>query len=213
MRRLSHIGIRVIAGTAAGIGVTVLMTMCLAFMMVVRGFTGNATLPADCALVFGAAVYGYDQPGPAMGRRISTAARLYNQGKVKTLILTGGVGRGRGVSLSEAAVMKEQAVALGVRLSNIITEEQAHNTVENLQNSRGLAAQCTSVVGISDGYHLARILLLAHRLDWDNLTVAPSDVRPSFYSELQSLVRETGAILYYGLYIDHWLAIPAAGSA
>ena len=209
MKAPLRIAVRSIAGLAAVSGAGVLIAVCTSLMMVVTGFGGNAQLPADCALVFGAAVYGYDQPGPAMGRRIATAARLYNEGSVKTLILSGGVGRGRGVSLSEAAVMKEQASALGVKLSNILTEEQAHNTWENIAFSRGLAANCTSVVGISDGYHLARIRLLAYQQGWRDLTVAPADVRPSFYSELQSIIRETGAVLYYGLNLLRTLPGPA----
>lgn len=187
--------------TAVGVGAFLLV--CAALVFVVTGMSGNAVLPADCALVFGAAVAGYDQPGPAMTRRVSTAARLYRDGSVQTLIMSGGVGRGEGVSLSEAEVMRRQAEDLGVKLSNILTESGSHSTGENLQNSRFIASECQNVVGISDGYHLARIRLLASRMGWHDLTVLPADARPAFFSELQSIGREVVGVLYYGLWMDY----------
>lgn len=202
--------VRAIFGALALAGAGALLSISAAFLLVISGFAGNADLPADCGLVFGAAVYGYDRPGPAIVRRISTAARLYNEGMVKRLILTGGVGRGGGVSLSEASVMREQAVSYGVQVFDIRTEESSHSTMENLQFSRELVDDCQSVVGISDAFHLTRIRMLAFRQGWHNLTVQPADTRPNAGSELKSVVREVFALLYYGFYLDKVFGDPAA---
>jgi len=200
--------VRFIAGVGALVGVAVVLLLVSSFIAVMVGFQGNAKFPADCGLVFGAAVYGYDKPGPAIVRRISTAARLYREGKVKTLILAGGVGRGVGESLSEAAVMQEEAAALGVSMSNIITEESSHSTWENLLYSQSLAKECDHVVGISDGYHLTRIRFLAMRQGWDNFTVLPADERPARPSELKSILREMLGLLYYVFHIDRLFGSP-----
>lgn len=211
MKKALRTTVRAIVGLGALTGVGAIVGLAAAFLLVIGGFGGNAELPADCGLVFGAAVYGYDRPGPALSRRIATAARLYNEGKVKTLIVTGGVGRGGGVSLSEASVMRTQAIAYGVRSFDIRTEESSHSTMENLTFSQELAKECDDVVGISDAYHLTRIRMLAFRQGgWDDFTVHPADDRPAAASEMKSVVREVFALLYYGLYFDKIFGDPAA---
>jgi vancomycin permeability regulator SanA len=203
MKKALHYTLRAAFGLGALMGVGAIVSLASAFLLVIGGFGGNAQLPADCGLVFGAAVYGYDRPGPALARRIATAARLYNEGQVKTLILTGGVGRGGGVSLSEASVMRTQAIAYGVKVFDIRTEDASHSTIENLTFSRELAKDCKSIVGISDAFHLTRIRMLAFRQGgWDHFTVHPADDRPTAASEMKSVVREVFAFLYYGLYFD-----------
>lgn len=170
-------------------------------MAIVLGSTrGSYQLPADCAIVFGAAVYGHNMPGPAIVRRISTAAALYKEGSVKRLILSGGVGSGN--RQSEASVMRLQAIARGVDERDIVLEEQAHSTWENVLHARPLTDNCNSVVGVSDGYHLARIDFLAWRQGWKELQTYPTVERPSEENERRSQIREIFAYLYYLLYLD-----------
>jgi uncharacterized SAM-binding protein YcdF (DUF218 family) len=202
MRTVARHSLRFLAGTGALAGVAAILALALSLTTVMIGFKGNAVLPADCALVFGASVMGYNRPGPAITRRVSTAVRLYKEGSVKRLIMAGGVGRGVGESLSEAAVMRAEAVRYGVQSFNIITEDSSHSTKENLNYSAPLAKDCESVVGISDGYHLARIRVLAYRQGFDNFTVLPADSRPGAASEFSSIVREVFGLLYYALQVD-----------
>ncbi len=173
-----------------------------AYIEVKQHFSGSATLPAECALVFGAAVYG-NLPGPAIVRRISTAAELYRTKKVKTLILSGG--RGEGNRQSEAQVMKTEALKQGVDEKDIVMEDQSHSTWENVLHSKNLTTPCSSVVGISDGYHLARIRLIAWRQGWGELQTIPASTRPTSESEEKSVLRETFGYLYYMLRLDYWI--------
>ncbi len=172
------------------------------YLQVKQQFAGNGTLPADCALVFGAAVYG-SIPSPAILRRVSTAATLYREEKVKKLILSGG--RGEGNRQSEATVMRREAINLGVDAEDISIEDQSHSTWENLLYSQNLTSQCSSIVGISDGYHLARIELLARRQGWKNFGTIPTELRPPEMSEHRSVLRETFAYLYYALWMNEWI--------
>ena len=80
-------------------GVTCFLVYGGAVIYVVESEAGNARLPAECGLVFGAAVWPvYDDEGnqitsaagPGIRRRISTAAALLHQGLLDRLILTGG---------------------------------------------------------------------------------------------------------------------------
>ncbi len=185
--------------SAALVVLCAVLTVGYATTMVVRGFEGTAQLPADCAIVFGAAVYGQSLPGPAIVRRVEAAATLYKDDKIQRVILSGG--KGTDDRMSEAAVMRRQAISKGIAPSAITLEENAHSTWENIQFTRPLTKNCESVVAISDQYHLGRIRLLASRQGWDLPTV-PAQVRPAMLSEQRSVVREILAYIYYLLYLD-----------
>lgn len=172
------------------------------YIVIRTHFDGSGTLPADCAIVFGAAVYGYDTPGPAIVRRIGKAATLYRDGSINRFIFSGGVGKGSGLSDSEASVMRAEAERLGVRATDIILESNSHSTWENLLFARPLTVGCESVVGISDQFHLARIEFLAWRQGWGTLGTIPSEDRPPAISERASVIREMFAMVYYVFYLD-----------
>ncbi len=183
------------------------ITLCVlvvggAYAQVTGHFKGTGTLPADCAVVFGAAIYG-NRAGPAIVRRVSTAATLYREKKIQHVILSGG--RGEGNQKSEADVMKIEALNGGVAEKDITLESNSHSTWDNILYSKNLTSQCSSVVGISDGYHLARIELIARRQGWGELKTIPADSRPTVLSERQSVFRETVAYVYYLLRMDYWI--------
>ncbi len=167
----------------------------LAVVRVFQFYDGTAVLPADCAVVFGAAVHRGDTAGPGIQRRVQTAVELQKAGDVQHLFLTGG--RGEDGQASEAEVMKEVALEAGVPSSLIHIEESSSSTWENLVHTRPLTVDCDSVVGISDRYHLARIHLLAHRQDWDDLMVYPAHWVATPRFEAWSVVREALGLLYY----------------
>ncbi len=170
-------------------------------LVVLRGFNGSGQLPTDCAIVFGAAVYGTQFAGPGIVRRVGGAGEYYRQGLItRKIILSGGTGSGN--KLSEAQVMKREALKQGIPSAMIFTEDESHSTLENLRFSQPLAKDCKSVVGISDKYHLARIDLLARRLDWDNFSTVPVQGSPTKDFERQSVIREIIAYTYYVLHAD-----------
>lgn len=177
-----------------------------ALFLILSHSGGTGTLPADCAVVFGAAVYGLDRPGPAITRRVGTAAAYYREGRINRLILSGG--KGRGNRQSEAQVMKTAAVEGGVDPVDILLEQRSHSTWENLAYARNLTSDCSSVVGISDGFHLARIRLLAKRQGWEALHTVPAVIRPTHGAEWRGIAREVLAYVYYGLRLDSVIALP-----
>lgn len=163
---------------------------------VIARLQGTATLPAECAIVFGTAVHPvYDErgrivsarAGPGILRRVSTAAALYRQGMIRRVFLSGG--KGEGSLRSEAQVMRDVAEQRGIPPSAITVEDRSRSTRENLEFTRPLTSGCSSLVAISDGYHLARIELLADSLGWRLQTVPAAD-RPSRAFILRNLLRE-----------------------
>ncbi len=163
---------------------------------VVDHMKGSAHFPADCAIVFGTAVwpvYGADgkitavTAGPGITRRVSTAVALQRKGSIGRIFLSGG--KGEGNVTSEAQVMRRVALSLGAKGDSLIVEDQSRSTWENLVNTRPLTSGCKSIVGISDGYHLARIALYADVQGWPVQTY-PADVHPDAAFTLRSLLRE-----------------------
>lgn len=186
--------------TAIVLGLCIALTFIGVTLFIVSRFDGSPVLPADCALVFGAAVY-TDRPSPAITRRVRTAVDLYHQKKVRRLILSGGKGS-RDV-LTEAKVMEAIALRDGVSPQNILREERSRSTIENLQFSLPLAKNCESVIAVSDEFHLARIELLGRRTGWGSLPTIPAKIPSSPRSELKSVLREALGYIYYALRIDH----------
>ncbi len=171
-------------------------------------FRGTASIPADCAIVFGAAVHAVRDEegrgvgagaGPGIQRRMETAVNLYNTGNIKRLFVTGG--KGEGMLRSEAEVMRTLAISNGVSPDDIVMESSARNTQENIRFTRPLTSDCSSIVAISDRYHMARIQFLAALQGWD-LRTYPAERHATRDFETQSVIREALAIVYYGLLSD-----------
>lgn len=176
--------------------------------LILSRFDGTAQLPADCGIVFGAAVYG-NRPSMAVMRRVDAAVDLYHAHQLSKIFLTGG--KGDGARLSEAAVMKARALSEAIPASALIMEDKARSTWENLLFTRPLTAQCDSVIGISDAFHLARIELLAHRQGWGDFRTSPAPRPESRSLEVRSFVREVAGYLYYALFLDTiWDIAPTA---
>lgn len=177
----------------AGCGVMFFLTIALFAVFVIAGYPGDAKLPADCALVFGAAVHGNDDAGPGIARRVDTAADLYKKHKVKKLILSGG--KGNASQDSEAEVMRKVALRDGVDPADVILEDHSTSTAENIRLSKPLTGGCSSTVAVSDRYHLARIGYLARHLDWPTLKTFPAYRHADRLFEARNVFRESAALL------------------
>jgi len=165
-------------------------------LYVVQRMGGTGVETADCAIVFGAAVRPIWNSagdvidltaGPGIARRVSTAAELLNAGRLHRLFFSGG--RGVGNTKSEAQAMREYAVSIGIPPQRITLEERSNSTWENLLYTRALTEDCRSVLAISDGFHLARIRMIAHIQRWD-LPTYPVDHPPTLLFTARNLLRE-----------------------
>lgn len=163
---------------------------------------GNNYTPiqADAAIVLGAAVWG-KQPSPVFRERINHAINLYQNGYVRTLIFTGGVGNGD--ELAEALVGKLYAVSKGVKSSDILIETTSRTTSQNLQNASELVAnhQFKKILIVSDPLHLKRAVFMARNLGLDaQPSPTPTTRYQSLNSQLPFLMRETYFYFVYLLF-------------
>ena len=108
-------------------------------------------------------------PGGSM-TRIHKALELYEEGKVKTFLLSGGIGP---LSLDretpEAEIFRQFLVKRGVPKERILVENRSRNTIENIDfsvellKSLGYDLEKTSFLVVTNDYHMRRTLGLLQR--------------------------------------------------
>jgi uncharacterized SAM-binding protein YcdF (DUF218 family) len=154
---------------------------------------------AQAAIVLGAAVW-HKEPSPVFRERINHAITLYRAGRVKKILLTGGVGRNS--TLSEAEVAKTYAIKQGVPAADILTETRSRTTLENLRFASPIARQhgLTTFLLVTDPLHMKRAVILAND---QGLSVAPSPTPTTRFktarSQVKFLAHETCFYLDYRL--------------
>jgi uncharacterized SAM-binding protein YcdF (DUF218 family) len=166
----------------------VLLTLATEIVLYSSETTDQA---AQAAVVLGAAAWG-NRPSPVYRERINEAIRLYQQGRVKTLIFTGGTPV-LGYP-SESAVGREYARLQGIPDSAILVDTKSRSTFENLVQARELmkTVGIQSILLVSDPLHMKRAMYIVGELGMD-AQPAPTDSSrvQSWSSRVQFLWRET----------------------
>ena len=122
---------------------------------------------ADIAVVLGNAVNRRGKPNPCLRSRVEAGVRLYRQGKVGELLMSGGTD---GDGSNEAQTMRDMAVEMGVPSEKIRLEEHSKSTYENIVLSVPDLRDANGIIIVSDAFHLARAEWLAKR-HWPGKTV------------------------------------------
>jgi len=132
---------------------------------------------ADIVVVFGAQVHGNGAPSTSLRDRMDTAIGLVNDGLVKKLLVSGGVGDS---GYNEALVMRDMAVKAGVPEEDVIVDSSGVNTEATVRNSIPFfgSEPRSRVLAVSQFYHLPRIKLAYQRAGWDVLTVPAATSTP-----------------------------------
>jgi uncharacterized SAM-binding protein YcdF (DUF218 family) len=184
------------------LGLLSTLTVAIASIATSIYFYGDnqKTIPADAAIVLGAAVWG-EEPSPVFRERIHHAINLYEQQFIHKIIFTGGVGAGD--QLAESVVGKRYATDRGVKTADIFTETQSRTTLENLKNALVIAKNqgLTKFLIVSDPLHLKRAVSMARNLGMDAYPSATPTTRyQSLNSQLPFLLRETYFYFVYLLF-------------
>ena len=116
--------------------------------------------PADAAVVLSTRAYEEGRLNPCLVARVEAAVELYRAGKVKKLVMTGGISRDL---QSSAGNMQMIAEKMSVPKGDIIQEREAGNTFENIVFSRKFIENSPRVVIVSAGFHLARARMMADK--------------------------------------------------
>ncbi len=121
---------------------------------------------ADAVIVLGAGVYG-TEPSPVLQSRIEAAADYLQAHPDLVAVLSGG--QGPGEDLTEAEVMRQGLVELGIDESRLRMEEQSTSTAENFTFSKalleedGIKADKACIAVVTNEFHCFRAGMLARR--------------------------------------------------
>ena len=123
---------------------------------------------ADAALILGNRAYRDGKPNPCLTGRVDAGIALAMAGRVRRLLLSGGVDWEDG--RVEAEVMERHARAAGYN-GSVLLEPISSSTRENLSMSRSIlqAAGVKSVIIVTEPYHLWRAERLVRASGFDRL--------------------------------------------
>ncbi len=170
------------------VSIVVFLCLCVLWcgvlsILMAGAAAGRPDTPST-VIILGCRVNG-DKPSLALMRRIETAADYLLDHPSIRVIVAGGQGPDEWIT--EAEAMKRVLIQKGVSEDRILLEDRSTSTLENLTfakeilDDNGLG---TSVVIISEGYHMYRALSIAKRVGLDAEGLAAPTVRwllPTFW--------------------------------
>lgn len=159
--------------------------------------TVDSIRPADKAVILSTKAYENGHLNPCLVARVQAGVELYQAGKVKALVMSGGINRDHQYGSRNMQAIAEK---MGVPSSAILQEDQSANTFENIVFSRSKIEDSQNVVIVSAGFHLPRAHWMAEK-QWSQniqLYAAPHCTEPHG-GYAYSLTREIAAIVKNGL--------------
>jgi uncharacterized SAM-binding protein YcdF (DUF218 family) len=148
--------------------------------------------PADAIVVMGAAQYN-GRPSPVFRARLDHAAALFRRGLAPLVLVTGGVGQGE--SRSEAVVGRDYLLTVGLPASALAIEAAGRTSATSVAAaaSRLRRRGGSTVIFVSDGFHMLRLGFLARRYGLHALSSpAPgSPIHPNSRRELGYFLAES----------------------
>ncbi len=116
---------------------------------------GNAdrAQKSDAIMIFGTGVRADGSASPTLRARTRHAYDLWKRGLAPKILCTGGVGAH---GPAESVVQEKLLIGWGVPANAIIKEEKSTSTWENAQFVAPLLPAGSSVIAVSDPYHLWR---------------------------------------------------------
>ena len=179
--------------------------------LIIWNYAGiDETRKADAAVVLGAAASD-NGVSPVFRERLNHSIRLYQNGYVKKVIITGGYGEGN--KYSDAYIASLYVSENNIPQEDILIEESSKITEENLKNAKIIIDdnKYMSVLIVSDPLHMKRAMLMAEDM---GINAFSSPTATSMYKgtkvKLEFLARETFFYIGYkivnGLQQNHFAA-------
>jgi vancomycin permeability regulator SanA len=165
----------------------------LTFTQVWRASRRDQARPAQAVVVLGAAQYN-GRPSAVLRARLDHAASLYKRGYADTVVVTGG--RQPGDRYTEASTSAAYLAQLGIPDSAVLREVSGRTSWQSLASAAAFLKRrgVHRVLLVSDGFHAARIVAIAHELGLKGYA-SPTRTSPiKGRQELGYMVRETFSV-------------------
>ena len=159
--------------------IILIVLLTVFFVMEAKASKGTAEKAPDTVILLGYRVTG-DRPAPILMMRIEKAARYLKENKGTDIIVCGGIVNSKEQFRSEAEIMYDGLVSLGVEKERIIFEDKSRTTVENFLNAKKIIEEKKgdrdiSLAILSSDFHLMRARVIAKRCGLSADTIpAPS---------------------------------------
>lgn len=172
--------------------VGVALAYVVSFLIVVIVSRQDQRRKVDAIVVLGAAQYN-GRPSPVLKARLDHAVDLYKGGYAPLFVVTGGTATGD--RESEADVSRRYVLAEGVPDSAVVVRPEGRSTGASMEavghwlKQKGL----TSVLLVSDPFHMCRLRMEAHRMDLTAFSspTTTSPISGSFRRELGYFATES----------------------
>lgn len=156
--------------------------------------TVSTKVKADVAIVLGAGTTD-SSVSPIFRERLNHAYDLWEEKRVKFILITGGKGKGRTIADSDVAFT--YLVAKGCPTQALLTEKHSTTTYENLVEAKKILTQkgFNKAIIVSDPLHMKRAIAIAHALQITCYSSpTPTSMYRSFSTKMKQLASET---MYY----------------
>lgn len=156
--------------------------------------------PVDIVIVLGAAQY-HGRPTPVLEARLKQALELYRQKLTQHIVTVGG--KQTGDTFTEAQAGKAWLVKNGVPANRVIDIDVGTDTLGSVRAVADMATKrgWQTALIVSDPWHSLRATTMANDFGletWASPTHSGPTVQTREF-QMQYIVRETGALLYYRL--------------
>lgn len=162
----------------------------LVSFIAIYGQNDNASYKEDAVIVLGAGING-DRITYPLKLRLDKAIEYYNKNPEVQIVVTGG--QGFQETVTEAYAMEKYLVQNGVEASKIIKEEKATSTNENMRFSKKLLKEDSSIVVITNNFHIYRAVSIAKTEGFNNVTHIHAGLQ--WYNLVPCYIRECLAVL------------------
>lgn len=162
------------------------------------GFSDDS-VKGGVAVVLGNKVNPDGTVSPRLAARLDKALELYQNGQVKQVVVSGGLGA---EGHPEGTVMKNYLVEKGIPEQNLTADNEGNTTWLTAVNTRSLLPDPgTDLVVVSQYYHISRSKLALRRMGYDNVKGVHADFSWE-WRDIKSVIREFPA--YYIYLLRHW---------
>ena len=170
-----------------------------------RIYTAAAVPVRRVAIVFGAGLWRNGTPTPILYDRVATAVKLYFDGKVEKLLMSGD---NRFVDYNEPAAMRQVALELGVPETDIVLDYAGRRTYDTCYRAKAIFGVQAAIL-VTQAYHLPRALYTCNHLGVDSVGVA-ADIQAyprssMLYWSLRELAATATAL--WELHVSHPLPV------
>ena len=156
-------------------------------------------LSYDCGLVCGYPANGDGSPSLIMKSRVEMGIELYQKGKIKKLLFSGGAVQNKYV---EAKVMAKYAINHGVDAKDIIIEGKSRSTYHNLKNCQEVLMkhEIKTCLIITNTWHLRKADHYARKFNYHYAMVAALPPRSFSRFKIIYLHIKTNLVMYRNLF-------------